>query len=208
MPVPGSGITNEPLDDRESTEPMNGGGSSFRTHRLVQVNPLRIEFRSTIQNILFCLLFILIGAGVAVGFPYGAIQSGEPLLETKIIVPAVIGLVFFTLGWVMLFHSQRPLIFDLRRGIFSKCRKNVDLPAASTERSSSGEWVSLRQVRALQIISEHCRGSDSSFYSYELNLVCDDGHRVNVVDHGDLKQLRRDAGRLAAILGKPLRDHT
>ncbi len=49
-------------------------------------------------------------------------------------------------------------------------------------------------------------GNKSSYYSYELNLVLNDGSRINVVDHGNLKRLRSDTQTLSQFLGKPVWD--
>ena len=68
------------------------------------------------------------------------------------------------------------------------------------------ESVELTRVKALQIISELCRGDKSSYHSYELNLILDNASRINVVDHGSLSKLREDANRLAQFLGVPIWD--
>ena len=49
-------------------------------------------------------------------------------------------------------------------------------------------------------------GDKSSYYSYELNLVLEDGARLNVVDHGDLKALQADAEILSEYLQVPVWD--
>lgn len=41
-----------------------------------------------------------------------------------------------------------------------------------------------------------------------LNLVLDDGSRINVVDHGCARSLRAEAHQLATFLDKPLWDAT
>jgi hypothetical protein len=51
-------------------------------------------------------------------------------------------------------------------------------------------------------------GNKNSYYSYELNLVLDDGSRINVVDHGNLDRLRSDAQTLSRFLDKPVWDAT
>ena len=51
-------------------------------------------------------------------------------------------------------------------------------------------------------------GNKNSYYSYELNLVLEDGSRVNVVDQGNLKRLRSDAQTLSRFLDKPVWDAT
>jgi hypothetical protein len=55
-------------------------------------------------------------------------------------------------------------------------------------------------------LTEYVSGNKSSYYSYELNLVLDDGSRINVVDHGNLERLRSDAQTLSQFLGKPVWD--
>ena len=60
----------------------------------------------------------------------------------------------------------------------------------------------------MQLLSKFVSGSKSSYYSYELNLVLNDGRRINVVDHGDLKRLRSDVKTLSQFLDKPVWDAT
>ncbi|MDP6491172.1 MAG: hypothetical protein QGG69_05335 [Kiritimatiellia bacterium] len=57
-----------------------------------------------------------------------------------------------------------------------------------------------------QLLSEYCRSDKSSYYSYELNLVLQDGSRINVVDHGNKTKLREDAATLSEFLGRPVWD--
>jgi hypothetical protein len=62
--------------------------------------------------------------------------------------------------------------------------------------------------RILQLIREYISSAKSSYYSYEINLVIEEGKRVNVVDHGNLEQIRKDAGTLSRFLGCPVWDAT
>ncbi len=64
----------------------------------------------------------------------------------------------------------------------------------------------LNRIHAIQLISEFCSGDKSRYYSYELNLVLEDGSRLNVIDHGNVEAVRADAKKLAGFLGKPLWD--
>ncbi|MFT4803048.1 MAG: Fe2+ transport system protein B [Psychroserpens sp.] len=45
---------------------------------------------------------------------------------------------------------------------------------------------------------------DSSFKSFELNLVLDDSNRLNVIDHVNLKGVTADAETLSAFLNVPI----
>jgi len=68
-----------------------------------------------------------------------------------------------------------------------------------------GDPVPLDDIVALQILSEFCpMAKGESFRSYELNLVLTNHRRINVIDHGDPKQLRNDAEMLAGFLKVPL----
>jgi len=73
----------------------------------------------------------------------------------------------------------------------------------------------LEDVHALQVIAECCsrrqthssgRTTTVAHFSYELNLVLGNAKRVNVVDHGNLPKLRKDAQALAEFLDKPVWD--
>ena len=72
----------------------------------------------------------------------------------------------------------------------------------------------LIDIHALQIIQEHVIQKNTSnsnstqttsFHSYELNLVCKDGKRYNVLDHGEKHLLLQEAEKLSQFLGgKPV----
>jgi hypothetical protein len=79
-------------------------------------------------------------------------------------------------------------------------------PMELIERGDSS--APLSSIHALQLLSEFVSGSKNSYYSYELNLVLDNGSRINVVDHGNLERLRADASTLSQFLDKPVWDAT
>jgi len=81
-------------------------------------------------------------------------------------------------------------------------------------RNTLKHFAELEKVHALQIIAEICsnkteRGRRTkTYHSYELNLVLEDGKRINVIDLTNQDRLRKDAGTLAAFLDKPIWDAT
>lgn len=188
--------------------PARGGGASFRTHRLVEVAPDRREFRATRGAVAFYLIFLVVGLGTIVGFSLAGVANGFPSGSGSLIarvLPFLVGTVFAGAGGALLYSGAAPIVFDRRRGDYWKGRR---APYEVTNRSELEEWVELDRIHALQIVSEHCRSDDSSYYSYELNIVLDDGSRLNVVDHGNRAELRADAEALAAFLERPLWDAT
>ena len=64
-------------------------------------------------------------------------------------------------------------------------------------------------ILALQLLTERVDGSDSADYdSHELNLVLQNGERLNVVDHAGKQVLREEANRLRGLIGCKLWDAT
>ena len=99
----------------------------------------------------------------------------------------------------MFYFGAAPFVFDKRRRVFWEGWK---APREVTDRTA------LKDIHALQIISEYCFGQYASYYSYELNLVLKDGRRINVVDHANQGKLREDARTLSRFLGAPVWDAT
>jgi hypothetical protein len=118
------------------------------------------------------------------------------------------GLAFTTGGACMLYFGTAPIVFDRRRGFFWKGRKNPD---HVFDKGTLKHFAELEQIHALQLISKLVRNSgseDGPFLCYELNLVLEDGKRINVLNQGNQDRLREDADTLAAFLDKPVWDAT
>ncbi len=187
-------------------EPAKSGGASFRTHRFAEVDHTRAEFRATPGAVAFYSLFLLIGLGTAMGFTLAARAISDGSGETiPLILPIVVGTVFTLVGGGGLYFGTAPIVFDRGRGEFWKGRV---APYEAGNRLEIKHHTKLDRIHALQIISERCRTKNSTYFSYELNLVLDDATRINVIDHGDLEDMRRDAQALATLLGKPVWDAT
>lgn len=199
------GTLGDPVALRTAWSPARGGGANFRTHRLVRTEPHRCEFRPAPGATLFAAFFFLVGAGLVGAIAYAAARTPRDTEPMAIAVAMFIGLVFATIGAGMLYAGRTPIVFDKSSGWFWKGRKD---PEHVFDRSKLKNFAPLRDVHALQLLSEYCRGNKHSYYSFELNLILGDGRRINVVDHGSREKLREDAAALAAFLGKPLWDAT
>ncbi len=180
--------------------PAKGGGASFQTHRLVEIDLHRTEFRATPGMILFAGVFLVIGLGAS---SIVMIANRGDLGAS--IIASLVGLLFAAIGGGMLYWGAAPIVFDKRRGEYWKGRT---APYEASNRERLKHYAELDGIRALQIVKERCTSKNSSYYSYELNLVLEDGKRLNVVDHGNLEKLREDARRLSAFLGRPVWDGT
>jgi len=169
---------------KTSWEPLAAGGTNFCTHRARKNTSLMGDtflFKTTIQAYLFASIFIALGVTFAmVGAAYGfSDMSG------------IIGLAFFVFGcWYQWSLRQKESTFDRYSRKLTQGKKSFDLT----------------NPEAIQLIREYVRGNKSSYYSYELNLICSDGSRINIVDHGALRKLRDDAALLAEYLAIPIWD--
>jgi hypothetical protein len=180
--------------------PAKGGGTNFRTHRLVSTGPERMEFRASLGAKLFYGVFLLVGLGVIAGVASAAIAKGVAGFRKQETIGILFGLVFATVGGLLWYFGTAPIVFDRRKGRFWKGRKSPDEVFG---KSSLKYFATFEEIHALQLVSEYCSGNKHSYYSYELNLVLADGRRINVIDHG---RIQEDARQLAEFLDKPLWD--
>lgn len=185
---PGSPF-NDPIAMETSWYPMSRGGSSIRTHKLVAINSARIEFKATITGVFGCLIFIILGLVMIFDSTgYGGI---------------FIGLIFFSPGAWFLYFVTTPVVFDLGKGVFWKGRK---APDQFLHKNQLKYFAKISDIHALQLISETVGNGNSTFKSYELNLVLKDSQRIFVVDHGSLRKIREDTSKLSKFLNKPVWD--
>ena len=170
---------------KTSWEPLVGGGTSFCTHRAQKNASLMgdvIVFKTAIQAYLFAISFVALGAMFAIASAAGEFEDKTGL---------VVGLGFLAFGcWYLWSLRQKESRFDRYSNELTQGKKSFDL----------------KNAEAIQLIREYIRGRESSYYSYELNLICSDGSRINIVDHGALRKLREDAALLAEYLSIPIWD--
>lgn len=187
----------DPVAMRTAWTPLCPGGSNFKTAVLHKINEQRMEFRASVGMKLMAGIFVIVGLGIGVDFAL------KKPVRTRENLPVVIGIVFAAVGAGLLRSATTPTVFDLRLGYFCRSRKKPEL---MMDPSKLKRYAELKRVHALQVLSEHVRGKKSSYHSHELNLVLDDGTRVNVVDHGNRSALLADAETLSKFLNKPLWD--
>ena len=169
---------------KTSWEPLVGGGTNFCTHRAQKNASLMGDvfiFKTAIQAYLFAISFVALGAMFAIASAAGEFADMLGLM----------GLGVLAFGcWYLWSLRQKESRFDRYSSVLTQGKKSFDL----------------KNAEAIQLIREYVRGDESSYYSYELNLICSDGSRINIVDHGALRKLREDAALLAEYLSIPVWD--
>ena len=122
--------------------------------------------------------------------------SGSEKHVGIIIIIKIFGGVFMTVGGAIYKRFNKPIVFDRGEGLFWKGKKT--------------DSINLENIHAIQLIRE-CVAGDSespSFYSYELNLVLDDGERRNVIDQGGQGRVVKYAEQLGQFLDVRVWDAT
>jgi hypothetical protein len=194
-------VLNDPVALQTAWTPVKNGGTNFQTHRLVTVHPYRMEFRPTAGLLMFGAFFIFIGS-CAFGAPLSLFFKAGTLSNAIIaVMPMLIGAVFMLVGVAFIRNGIAPVVIDKEEKAVWKGRKS---PREVFNVSELEDFTEIKNIYALQLVSEHCSGSKSSYTSYELNLILVNGKRFNLTDHGNRKKLIADAQILAEFLGVPL----
>ena len=95
---------------------------------------------------------------------------------------------------------------------FDTLHRLVEIPEQSTVRlrldaSPVPMPIDFAEVSELEIIHKRVTDTEVDDYdNYELNLVTQDGRRLNLVSHPNGVQIAREAKQLGAVLGKPVTD--
>lgn len=179
------------------------GGSNFHSHKLIRDNYNRIKFRSTLTAKMFSSVFIILGAVVPGMIMLNPDPSGDPLSLFDHIMLTGIGLIFMGVGGFLIYIYAKPIVFDKLNGYYWK---GWSEPSLTAGRQSAKNCTRLRNIHAIQLLSEYIQSDKNSYYSYEINLVLKDGSRLNVIDHGNVDEVQRDAKILSDFLDKPVWD--
>jgi hypothetical protein len=195
------GIFRNPLAEKVSWQPQKSGGSNFKNFKLVLNGSRSLIYKPTTVSYFVSSLFLI---GPFIYFIFFFLNDtssiGDQLLKPPfvIIIPAFLGVAIF-MGYKML----RPQGFNKQLGYHYKSFKK---PTSQREVPESKYWTKLDDVQAIQIIKERVKSKNSSYSSYELNLVLKDASRVNVIDHSKLDQIKEDARVIADFIGIPYWD--
>jgi len=193
--------TDDPIAQKVSWEPANPGGASFKT-QYTRLEGSKFIVERALGMLLFCLVFMIPGIfAVILAAPYFLFVKGDVMPGLFMIVW---GGLFAGVGWFLL-NSAKKMTFDKSQGVYftgDNYQTSANLP-----RKVQG---ALNDIYAIQLGSERVHSSSSSsggsstYTSYELNIVFNDGDRINVIDHGKSKAVDQSAKDLGGLLNVPI----
>lgn len=194
-------IFNDPLAAKTAWHPQARGGANFKTRTLKKVSSSELRYKGSVAGLLFALVFTIMPLIFSIIF----LSSGFFDTDENFKYAFLFIFIFPVVGFYMLYMHFRPMVLDKRTGYFYKSFKK---PLNSLQRTTSKKHIKLDTIAALQIIPEYVRSKNSSYTSYELNFVFEDGTRYNVIDHAKYEAIIEDATVLAEFLGVPYWDAT
>ena len=193
---------NDKIAQQVSWKPLVKGGANFRTYQLKQLNNKRIEVIPSIASQIFTHIFLVVGAGCIAVWLYSFYDKTLALDQGMYILP-IVGGAFCVASILMAKNTTRTKYFDKSLGYFWIGKKG---PREQFNLSENPDFLLLNKIYAIQIIKEKVRNDKQNFISYELNLVCKDLSRLNVMDHAIIDQMRIEAKTLSEFLDVPLWD--
>ncbi len=182
-------------------EPLARGGSNYRTRRLNMDKDDQWVYERTGISRIIPTFAIVLGAFIAI-----------VLFFT--IIFFFVGIAFIIVGFIVRKRQKRSIVFDFKKQAFWKGDKKLNTTDGSNQKVK--DYLKFEDLVALQILSEeiYTEGSDNRnsklrtnsiwYASYELNFILKNNTRVNVVDHADLKAIKREAEALSKRLSVPL----
>jgi hypothetical protein len=195
--------------------PKVKGGSKLRTRTMIKSGYSLIRFVPAFGPLVISVLLCVGGLWV-MSFITPNISITQYLFNFVGIIqliyfkvqhnPAMLGVllfafVFLMMGFISLYLLFKPIRFDRDKRLF-----------VAGYAFSKTKTISFDDIKAVQIISEHCLKTNhnsthkTSYLSYELNLVLKDKSRVNVVDHSDVDEIKRGADAISKMMLVPVWD--
>ncbi|MDN3637370.1 hypothetical protein QWY82_00990 [Simiduia curdlanivorans] len=221
-------VFNDEVALRTGWTPLVAGGSNLVSHKLRQLDSHRVCFQASMGAQLLLGVFLLIGV-CAVSI---TLWNGVMKLQFSVVtvMSLLFGSVFSAVGFFGVRALRKPRIFDRKCGYYWKGWGDPKAPlAAITASRELNAWQDIKrlcdipgrfercrlsEIHAIQLLFEFCAETDTDghghggYESYEINLVLQNGDRLNVVDHGGQRRAQMDVARLGDFLQVPVWDVT
>lgn len=194
-----SSLRQHPIASKTAWCPLVPGGTVHKTHDIQVLSTTRAIFSTTAQSRLFSIFVSALGLGGLGMGVYKILDAASPLNGA---LTLLVGAMFSAAGFWLYRSGERSIIFDKSVGAFWAGKQ----PTPAKLATESSDWCKLEEIAGIQIISEQIGWEKFDMESYELNLVLQDSRRLNVVDHGNLRQVQADAMRLSKFLQVPVWD--
>ncbi|WOD09028.1 hypothetical protein [Marinomonas sp. GJ51-6] len=164
-------------------------GSKFLSHTLV-ITKNNAYLRPTVGAMMFCVVYIVVGGFLASLAAYLLVVSAH--YDLSIFVGGF-GIAIGAFGIMLIQPFLRRARFDKKLGVFENHKDRN---------------VKLQHIVSLQINNKIIKRKNALSYAcFELNLLTEDGRRINILNHNNEDQLENDGVLLSMFLGVELKDY-
>ncbi|WP_299873953.1 hypothetical protein [uncultured Cocleimonas sp.] len=183
--------------------PISDSGSSFKTAAFNQVNNSRIVSKKTIGVWLFTLAVNFIALLISGLLTYTIVIEESP--ELLMILSSILAFsLIFVIAGIWLIFNPKPWNFDKNKEWLWQGSKNLN---NEQDFLQFKEAARLSTIAAIQILPKII-SDESKYTSWEFNLVCKNGKRINIMDHANKKSIEEDAQMLGEFLDVPVWENT
>lgn len=178
------------VSELTSWDNLEAPTSNYETRSFIEKNTI-LTTKNSLKNTIIGLVFFLTGLFFCGSMAQDFFDEGF-YFDPEIFI-LLLPLIFCVIGFFII-KGRKSFNFD--KGL-SKCY------TGSTPENSD-DCHDLDSIHALQLLSRHVSGEDSSYTCYQLNLVFKDGERLNVLSHGSLKGIHESSQKISHFLKIPI----
>lgn len=120
-------------------------------------------------------------------------------------------IIWIVLSWVItsiFYFISVSKILDFQNWYFYDLRFRENLFEKLNQEKYKNKIIPINNFYAIQIVSELVTWKNSSYTSYELNMILKDSSRINIIDHWDLEEIRKNAFEISNKLWIKIYDIT
>jgi len=191
-------MNDDAVAGKTSWEEVRSPGSRS-THKFKEISSARIEFKPDFSALLKPIFFMLLTVG---GIGSFAVKLQEIPLA-MLIVASIIALSAVAATVNKFYRGTTPVVFDQTIGCYWKSRQQPGHGDISENKNA----CLLNDIHAIQVIRSSSTSNSSSGRSnifYQLNLVKEDGSRLNVTSTRNKSQLELSAEEVSKFLSAPV----
>lgn len=191
--------------------PLKRGWTNIKSHDLIIDNNWNYLFQvKWFFPILFLIMFSipLIATSIIIASDFITKKTLSWDMIWDFFGQIIFSFIFLAPAWILFYFLYRSYIFDFQNGYFYDTRLAKKLFELLHQEKYKNKIIPISEIYAIQIISERVHGKNTTYTSYELNMILKDSRRVNVIDHGNIEEIRKNADELANKLWVKVYDFT
>ena len=176
---------NDPIANKTHWQSMASGAAKFKMQQL-ETSKTGFNLSASFEIKLFCWAFIVGGlAPISIEYLF-MWENIEFILDPLLSAPGMFVLVGVILSWAF-------------------TGNNIEFNKLSRSIHTSERNIPFSEVYALQVISSLAGGHGHGIYrNNELNLVLNDGQRINLLNHGGIEAFEYQELQLSKLLNVPV----